>query len=130
MCNCRGSEWSKASDKEFPTWHSVSVTWGDIAGIKSCNSVSTGGGEGCLMMSAETGDSAASKEIMEKGSSVQWVSISSFGLEIDCTLDFSGSTLALSVFIVIELSKGCCRLVFNKEDQITLIGTQKKNSKN
>lgn len=126
MCNCRGSERSKASDNEFPTWHSVSVTWGDMAAIKSCTSVSTGGGEGCLMTSAELGASDVSKEIMEQGSSVQRIWISSFGVEIDCTLDFSGSTLELSVFILIELSEGCRRLVFNKDDQITLIGSPKK----
>lgn len=68
------------------------------------------------MTSAELGASDVSKEIMEQGSSVRCISISSFGVEIDCTLDFSGSTLELSVFILIELSEGCRRLVFNKDD--------------
>lgn len=107
MCNCRGSVRSYSSDIKFLLWHSASVTCGDIEAIKSCTSASTGGGEGCLMISVETGISTVSKEIMEQGSSAGCISISSVGKVIDSKLDFSGATLLLSVFVVIPLSTSC-----------------------
>lgn len=124
MCNCSGSERSKPSDKEFSTWLSVSVTWGD-AGIKSCTSARTGGGEGCLIIFTETGVSVVSKEIREQGSSVQHISVSSFGVVIDSRLDFSGSTSVHSFFITSPLCTGCCRLFFHKNHQIKWIGHPK-----
>lgn len=121
MCNCRGSERSKPSDEEFSTRTSGLETSEDSAETRSCTSASTGGGEGCLIISTVTGVSIVSKEIIESGSPVLSISELSFELEIDSLLGFSGLILQHSVFAGGPLSRGGRRLLSTMVHQIKKI---------
>jgi len=116
MCSCRGaSEQIKSLGEEMSILFSASETWGGVAGIRSCTSASTGGGEGCLITAGRTGVSIVSKEIKEQGSSSRHFWLSSCTLRIDSKLDLPGSELLCSDFTNSSAFTDSCSL-FSQRD--------------
>jgi len=111
MCSCRGdSPRTILSDVGISLIHPSSITWGDTAGIKSCTSASTGGGEGCLITCIGVGISVASKEIREGASSARFSWKLSLGVRNDSTSDLCCSEMLLSFSLRDPSSEGCWRL--------------------
>lgn len=116
MCNCRGdSARRNSSDERVSNSLSTAETWGEISGIKSCTSASTGGGEGCLISCVRSGGSIGSKEIRE-GSSVRGIwTASLLWVQIGSKLGLSGSELLAVVFFPLM---DCSRLYSQKNNQM------------
>lgn len=116
MCSWRGdSAWTQLSDEDISVLYPASLMWGDTAGTKSCTSASTGGGEGCLIISIWAEVSVSSKDIREGDSWACWGWLSSIWVRIESKSDLWSSMMLLSLSFRDSSSKGRCRLHAHRE---------------